>query len=220
MTASLPQVLAIKALEGVIRRALALDPATRERLATHAGKRLFIETRSPALGLQIRFESNGVFLDAEPSKHPHATLEAPSFELLKMAFSSDAHFIGGPVKIGGDVMLVQELHAIARDLDIDWETGLARILGDTVSYPVSRGLRHLFGFANRVASTFLQNTGEYIREEKELVPVRWEVDEFLSDNRDARADLDRVESRLARLQKRLDKLATTTPTDSDKDTPA
>ncbi|MGH8493670.1 MAG: ubiquinone biosynthesis accessory factor UbiJ [Moraxellaceae bacterium] len=206
MSTSLPQVFAVKALEGLIRRALALDPATRERLAAYAGKRLFIETRSPALTILVSLEANGVHLDTEAGKHPHATIEAPSFELLKMALAGDAHFIGGPVKIGGDVMLVQELHAIARDMDIDWESGLARVFGDTVSYPVSRGLKHLFGFANRVANTFLQNTGEYLREEKELVPVRWEVDEFLTDNRDARADLDRVESRLARLQKRLDKL--------------
>jgi ubiquinone biosynthesis accessory factor UbiJ len=204
---SLPQVFAVKALEGLIRRALALDPATRERFAAYSGKRIFVETRSPALSILVSLESDGIHLDTEIGRHPHTTIEAPSFELLKMALSGDAHFIGGPVKIGGDVMLVQELHSIARDMDIDWESGISRFFGDTVSYPVSRGLKHLFGFANRVANTFLQNTGEYIREEKELVPVRWEVEEFITDNRDGRADLDRVESRLARLQKRLDKLS-------------
>lgn len=203
---SLPEVLALKALEKVIRQALDLDPGTRERLAGYAGKRLFIETRAPALGFLVCLESDGVHLTPESGLHPHATIEAPSFELLKMALSNDAHFIGGPVKVGGDVVLVQELHAIGRQLDIDWETGLSRLLGDTVSYPVSRGLRHLLGFANRVANTFLQNTGEYLREEKELVPVQWEVEEFLTDNRDLRVDLDRLESRLTRLKRRLEKL--------------
>lgn len=210
----MPQVLAVKALERLIRQALELDPATRERLARYEGKRLFVETRAPALGILVSLESDGVHLSPEAGPHPHATIEAPSFELLKVALSRDMHFIGGPVKVSGDVMLVQELHAIGRQLDIDWETGLSRMLGDTVSYPLSRGLRHLFGFANRVANTLLQNTGEYLSEEKELVPVRWEVEEFLTDNRDLRADLDRVESRLARLQKRLGKLK-----DTGKDTP-
>jgi ubiquinone biosynthesis protein UbiJ len=202
---SLPQVLAVKALERVIQQALALDPATQQRLERYAGKRIYVETRAPALGILVCLESDGIHLSPEEGPHPHATVEAPSFELLKMALARDAHFIGGPVKVNGDVILVQELHSIGRQLDIDWESGLARLLGDTVSYPVSRGLRHLFGFANRVANTLLQNTGEYLREEKELVPVRWEVEEFLSDNRDLRADLDRVESRLARLKRRLDK---------------
>jgi ubiquinone biosynthesis protein UbiJ len=203
---SLPQVLAVKTLERLIQQALALDPGTRERLARYAGKRIFVETRAPALGILVCLEQDGVHLSPEAGPHPHATIEAPSFELLKMAFAREVHFIGGPVKVNGDVILVQELHSIGRQLDIDWESGLARIFGDTVSYPISRGLRHLFGFANRVANTFLQNTGEYLREEKELVPVRWEVEEFLTDNRDLRADLDRVESRLARLRRRIDKL--------------
>ncbi|HEX4869245.1 MAG TPA: SCP2 sterol-binding domain-containing protein [Moraxellaceae bacterium] len=203
---SLPEVLAIRALEKVIRQALALDPGTRARLGAYAGKRIFVETRAPALGILVSLESDGVYLSPESGQHPHATIEAPSFELLKMALSQEAHFIGGPVKVNGDVMLVQELHAIGRQLDIDWESGLARLLGDTVSYPVSRGLRHLFGFANRVANTLLQNTGEYLREEKELVPVPWEVEELLTDNRDLRVDLDRIESRLTRLKRRLDKL--------------
>lgn len=203
---SLPQALAVRTLERLIRQALALDPGTQQRLSRFAGKRLFIETRSPSLGILVQLEHDGVYLSAEAGPPPHATIEAPSIELLKMAFTREPHFIGGPVKVHGDVLLVQELHSIARQLDIDWESGLARLLGDTLSYPLSRGLRHLFGFANRVATTLLQNTGEYLREEKELVPVRWEVEELLTDNRDLRADLDRVESRLARLKKRLDKL--------------
>lgn len=205
---SLPQVFAVKALERLIRQTLSLDPGTQMRLSAYAGKRLFIETRSPALGIFVALDTDGIRLGTEADKHPHATIEAPSFELLKMALSNDAHFIGGPVKVNGDVMLVQELHAIARQMDIDWESGLSRLLGDTLSYPVSRGMRNLFGFANRVANTFLQNTGEYISEEKDLVPVRWEVEEFLNDNRDLRADLDRLESRLARLNKRINTLDT------------
>ncbi len=209
---SLPQVLALKALEGLIRQAVALDPATSQRLQAYAGKRLYVETRTPALGLFVWLESDGVHLRSEGDRHPHATIEAPSFELLKMALSDNAHFIGGPVKVHGDVMLVQELHALARDLDIDWEAGISRIFGDTLSHPVSQGLRSLFSFAKRTADVFLRNTGDYLREEKEIVPVRWEVDEYLNDNQDLRADVERMESRLARLQKRVTKLDTPEPT--------
>ena len=209
---SLPQVLALKALESLIRQALLLDPATAQRLQAYAGKRLYVETRSPVLGLFVWLESDGVYLRSEGDRHPHATIEAPSFELLKMALSNDAHFIGGPVKVHGDVMLVQELHALTRDLDIDWDAGIARVFGDTLSHPVSQGLKGLFGLAKRTANVFLRNTGEYLREEKEIVPVRWEVEEYLGDNQDLRADIERVEARLERLKKRVSKLDTTEPT--------
>lgn len=205
---SLPQVLALKAMEGLVRQALALDPATSQRLQAYAGKRIYVETRTPAIGLFVWLESDGIHLRAEGDRHPHATIEAPSVELLKMALSDDAHFIGGPVKVHGDVVLVQELHTLARDLDIDWEAGLSRLFGNTLSHPVSQGLKGLLGFARRTADVFLRNTGEYLQEEKEIVPVRWEVDEYLSDNQDLRADIERVEARLDRLKKRMSKLDT------------
>lgn len=208
---SLPQVLALKAMESLVRQALALDPATSQRLQAYAGKRLYVETRSPALGLFVWLESDGVHLRTEGDRHPHATIEAPSIELLKMALSNEAHFIGGPVKVHGDVILVQELHALARDLDIDWEAGLSRLFGNTLSHPVSQGLKGLFGFARRTADVFLRNTGEYLQEEKEIVPVRWEVDEYLNDNQDLRADVERVEARMERLKKRVSKLDTSEP---------
>lgn len=85
-------------------------------------------------------------------------------------------------------------------------------MGDTFSHPVSRGLKSLFSFAKRTTDVFLRNTGEYLQEEKEIVPVRWEVDEYLSDNQDLRADADRVEARLDRLKKRVSKLDTSEPT--------
>lgn len=209
---SLPQVLALKTLESLIRQAVALDPATSQRLQAYAGKRLYVETRAPALGLFVWLESDGIHLRTEGDRHPHATIEAPSIDLLKMALSDNAHFVGGPVKVHGDVLLVQELHALARDLDIDWEAGISRLLGDTFAHPVSQGLRGLLGFAKRTADVFLRNTGEYLREEKEIVPVSWEVDEYLNDNQDLRADVERVEARLERLKKRVSKLDTTEPT--------
>lgn len=200
---SLPQSLAVKTLERMIQRTLALDPHARARLAAFHGKRVFIEASSPALGMLLSIEHDSIRLNTEADRHPHATIEAPSLELLKMAFSDDAHFLNGPVKVNGDVRLVQELHAIARDLDISWERGLSRLLGKPLVRPVSRGVQQFFGFANRVASQLLQNAGGRLREEQDLVPVRWELEEFRSDNRDLRADLDRLESRLTRLQKRL-----------------
>lgn len=201
---SLPQSIAVKTLEGLIQRTLALDPSTRARLADFHGKRVYIEARSPALGLLLSIEHDSIRLSTQADRHPHATIEAPTLELLKMAFSDETHFLSGPVSVNGDVRLVQALHAIARDLDINWETGLSRLFGKPLVRPVSRGIQQLVGFANRMAGQFLQQAGSRLRDEQALAPLRWELDEFQNDNRDLCADLDRLESRLARLQKRLD----------------
>lgn len=204
---SLPFVLALKAAEGLVNQALRYDPATRQRLKAHDGACLFVETQSPSVTVGIRLDDGGVRLKPEMLERPHATIEAPSFELLKQALKREPDLIGGPVKIHGNAQLVHELFEIAHDLDIDWEEPLSHILGDVTASQVGRHVRGLFGFAQKTARTLFMNTGEYIQEEKNIVPVKWEMDEFLGDAQDLRADTDRVEARIARLEQKLNKLA-------------
>jgi ubiquinone biosynthesis protein UbiJ len=50
------------------------------------------------------------------------------------------------------------------------------------------------------------NSSEYLQEEQELLPVRWEINEFVQESEDLRADVERLEARLQRLQQRVAKL--------------
>lgn len=200
---SMPQVFLLKGIEAFINRALKLDPVSRQKLGDLEGKRIWVETHSPHFGVCLLIENNRVYLHSEMDKHPHATIEADSAELLKLAIRSNAHFIGGPIKVNGDIQLIQQLHHIATHLDLDWETGLSRLIGDNFAQPLSLGVKQLFNFASRFSQSLLQNTGDYLKEEQEILPVQWEIDEFINDNRDLRSDIERLEARITRLQKRI-----------------
>lgn len=204
---SLPFVLALKAVEGVVNQALRFDPATRQRLRAHDSKCLFVETQSPRLSFGIQLQGGNVRFKPELVERPHATIEAPSFELVKQALKSEPDLIGGPIRIQGNTQLVHELYAIARDLDIDWEEPLSRLFGDVTASQVGRQMRGLLGLAQKTARTFFLNTSEYLQEEKNILPVKWELEDFLKDSQDLRADTDRVEARLSRLEQKLQKLA-------------
>jgi len=204
---SLPFVLALKTLEGLVNQALRFDPATRLRLEPLTGKCIYVETLAPRLCFGIQISKNRVRLLPEMSQHPHATIEASSFELMKQAFKRDPELIGSAIKVNGNTALVQELHAIVRQLDVDWEEPLSRLFGDVAASQVGRQVRGLLGFAQKAAKTFFLNTSEYLQEEKNILPVRWEMDEFLHDSQDLRADSERLEARLKRLEQRIKTLA-------------
>ena len=209
---SLPFVLALKALETLVNQALRFDPATRNRLAALDGKCVYVETLSPHLTFGVQIHTRRIRLVPEMIQHPHATIEAQSFELVKQAFKREPELIGSGIKVHGNTQLVQELHAIVRELDIDWEEPLARLFGDVAASQVGRQVRGFLGFAQKAARTFFLNTSEYLQEEKNILPVRWEMDEFLGDSQDMRADAERLEARLQRLEKRIKSLhATDTP---------
>lgn len=203
---SLPYVLALSTAEALINQALRYDPATRQRLAALDGKCLYIETEAPRLGVMVQIDQGHIGLKAESDRRPHATIEAHSVALLKLALSQQPQLIGGPLRVHGQVQLVEQLHAIARQLDIDWEAPLALLFGDIASHQLGQQVRGLFGFARKAAQTFLQNSTEYLQEEREMLPVRWEIDEFINESQDLRADVDRLEARLQRLLQRLDRL--------------
>lgn len=212
---SLPFVLTLKTLEGIVNLALRFDPATRKRLEPLAGKCIYVETLSPQVSFGILLGKNRVHLQAELDQRPQATIEAKSLELVKQALKRDPELVGGAIRINGNVGLVQELHSIVRQLDIDWEEPLSRLFGDVAASQVGRHVRGLLGFAQRAAKTLLLNTGEYLQEEKNILPVRWEMDEFLTDCQDLRADSERLEARLKRLEQRITRIATLTPPTGD-----
>lgn len=206
--ATLPQVLALKALEGIINRTLRYDAGTRTRLSALHGRRVWVQLERPALSFLIRLDDR-VYLHAEADGRPDATVEAATVELLRQAVTGVDFAIGGPIQVRGDTGLVQQLSAIARDLDLDWEEALSQLMGDVAAHRLGSQVRGALSFGRRLARTFFQNSGEFLREEMEVVPVRWEVDEFHHDIDDLRADTDRLDARLARLGKRLDALEST-----------
>lgn len=204
---SLPYVLALRAVESLVNQALRFDPATRQRLAALDGKCLYIETEAPRLSFLVQIRPDRIRLSAEAEQRPHATIEAHSVALLKLALSQQPQLIGGPLRVHGQVQLIEQLHAIAKQLDIDWEEPLGLLLGDIASHQIGQQVRGLFGFARKAAKTFLMNSSEFLQQEQEMLPVRWEIEEFIDESQDLRADLERLEARTQRLQQRIANLA-------------
>lgn len=200
---SLPYILALSAIERLVNEALKHDPATLLRLRELRGKLLYVETQSPALSVMIEVCEDGITLDAASRLKPHVTLEAATGELLRLALARQPQLIGGAIRVQGQVQVLEQLQAIVKQLDIDWEAPLANLFGDIAGHQLGQRARGLFGFARNAARTFLRNSTEYLQEERAILPVRWETEEFTAAVEDLRADGDRLEARLSRLEQRL-----------------
>lgn len=207
---SLPYILALRTLETLVNQALRHDPATRQRLTALAGKLIHIETEAPALQVMIEIQGERIRLTPESRQTPHVTIEAHTLELLRLAISQQPQLIGGPLRVQGQVQVLEQLQGIARQLDIDWEAPLAAFFGDVAGHQLGQRARGLFDFARTAARTFVRNSTEYLQEERALLPVRWEVDELTEAAEDLRADSDRLQARLDRLGQRLNRLETST----------
>jgi len=202
----LPTVLALAAFEDLLNKTLDLDPATRQQLNQQMGRSLLVNVQFPHLSILVFFDEAKVRLTPAEDHLSHeatATVTASSFNLLKQALQRAEILNQSGLHIEGDVLFLQSLHQIGLQLEIDWESGLSQLLGDVTAQQIGQGLRSLFGFAKQAAQSFLQHSGDFLREESQLLPRKWQVDDFIEEVQELRIDIERFEARIAMLQQQV-----------------
>jgi len=108
------------------------------------------------------------------------------------------------VHVSGDAEIAaryRELLELARP---DWEEELSRLIGDLPARRVSLAAQAALSWARGFARTARANVAEYLQEESRALVSRPEVEEFLAQVDVLRETADRVEARIARLERRLD----------------
>lgn len=199
----LPVVLAVASLEDLINDTLDFDAGSRQRLNALRGRSVLLQVEFPRLDLLLFLDEDRVRLTPQEGPLPtpaDATVGASSFTFLRRLLQLQEPFSIGELRVQGDVLLLQELHGIARDLDIDWEQGLARLVGDSAAQQLGQGLRGLFRAARDMASVFLQEGGRYLQSGGQMLPARGQVEDFIEGVQELHSGIERLQARVQRLQ--------------------
>ena len=200
----IPTVM-LSMLEKAINHYLALDPVSIKRLAVHSGKTVAVDVRGPEMVFYIGITNEGVLVfNKEPDVVDTRLLGSP-VALMKMGISSQPEeteniLFSGDVKIEGDIELGQELKIILNEIEPDFEERLSEYTGDVIAHQVGNLFRAGKRWGGRSVETLEQDMAEYLQEETGQLPVREEVDAFLSGVDSLRSDVDRMEARVRRLQ--------------------
>ncbi|MFO7593756.1 MAG: SCP2 sterol-binding domain-containing protein [Pseudomonadota bacterium] len=203
--ASMINVAALAALEQALNAALALDPKTGERLRRMEGKVIALELSGIGLTLYLQPADGGLRLMGHFDGQVDATLRGAPLSMLRMSGgrTGEGMFRGG-VEIDGDVEPATRFQRILEKLDIDWEEHLSRLTGDIVAHQIGNAVRGLFRWGQRSGEHLGDDLADYLQEEQEVLPVGWEVDEFIEHVDTLRSDVDRIEARVKRLQRLLE----------------
>lgn len=199
--------LPFRLLERLIDGALDLDPETRGALVGLSGKVVDVEIVG-AGSLRVRIDGERVRIGPRdgPGDDPgdaDVTISGAPLSLLRFAFAGDreARILGEEVSLRGDIALATRLQQIAAKLDIDFEEAFARHLGDAPAHEFVRAVRGFGGWLSGTGTALLEDASEYLRHEAAITPRRAEVDRFVNDVDDLRDDAERLEARVARLER-------------------
>lgn len=192
-------------LERALNDALRYDPATRQRLAAHKGRVLSIECLQPPVAAYFLFTAEGVEIYDRCETSIDGGIRAGAIGLLRQlaAEHPDVAPAGGGVQVSGDARFVQEVVAIARDIDIDWEEPLARIVGDVAARQMGELLRGAASFMTRAFSSLRRDGEDFLRHELAMFPPKQALREFLRDIDDVRLDSDRLQARMQAIRARI-----------------
>jgi len=196
--------LTLAALEKVVNTALRYDPASVQRIAALGGKIISFQISSPSLHFYLLTHDHGFTFLNEYEGEWDAEVSAPAREMLKkLSASNEDSMIGGNTQVQGDNQLVQQLQAIAQDLDIDWEEPLSHYIGDIAAHELGRHSRRAGRWLARAGKTLMRDTEEYLHYESKITVPDFYVDDFIADVDQIRMDVDRLEARIARLEKKI-----------------
>ena len=186
--------------EGVINRALQLDPDAVRRLGELHGKAILLELASE--GAPLRFyvlpTASGIELLREFDRTPDVTISGTIAVFLNQLMRGPT--VSDALTIRGDIELGQRFQRILAGVRPDWEEGAARLFGDIPAHQLGRFARTMRDWVTQSLQTLGSDGAEYLQEEAFVLAKRERVAEFMREVDRLRDDMDRLEKRLQRLR--------------------
>ncbi|MGE0385096.1 MAG: SCP2 domain-containing protein [Gammaproteobacteria bacterium] len=182
--------------------ALAHDPDTRARFAALAGRVYAIDLEGMRTTIYLEPKADGVHLARACDRPPDVAIRGTPLNLL--AYMRQRARGAAPtvkVQVSGDLAAAQAFQTLAAGLDIDWEGWAARYVGDIAAHQLGRAAGGFGRWLRAARASLAANVAEYARHEAGILPLPGEVDRFLSDVDTLRDDVERLEARIARLER-------------------
>ncbi len=192
---------AIAALEAAINKALQLDPSTLAKLRTLQNHVFSLHCTAPELNLYFIPGDNEIRLCGMFDDEADTRLTGSAREFAKLATATDpaSALINGELELHGDSQALINLQKILKHLDIDWESPLATLFGDVLGHQMGRDIRRGLRFGLQAFKGLKRQFDDYLIEESNLLPPRWQADRFYN-------DVDQLAMRTERLQAQIQKL--------------
>jgi ubiquinone biosynthesis protein UbiJ len=166
------------------------------------GKVLALKFEGIPLDLFLQADAEQVLVTSKCDATPSATLTGTPLAFVRLVGPKPEDALrGGSVHISGDAETAQAFSELLRLARPDLEEELSRLVGDVPAHQIGQAARSVFEFARRSAATFTQNVAEFIQHESRDAPSRTEADEFSSGVDKLRDAVDRLDARIALLER-------------------
>jgi ubiquinone biosynthesis protein UbiJ len=184
---------------------LHLDPESEQRLRHLHHKTLAVELLPFRFLFFCQFTESGIELCTDTTEQPDTVIRGTPLQLVGVSLTKEHRhrFFADDLVIEGNAEFGQQVTSLFDHIYIDWEDYLARAVGDTPAYHISRFAQRAKKWLQRVDDSLTQNVSEYVQEEAMWLPAREELNDLFDDIDNLRMDADRMEARVNELETSL-----------------
>lgn len=186
-------------IELALNTAIKQDPETLIKLDSFENRSIAINISDLNQIIIMTVSQQRIKLSTNPETIADLTISGKALTLAKLGHQPDSLF-SADIDIHGDVQFAKQLRDLLDGFDFDWEQQLARVTGDTLSYPIAHAIRQAANWGKNTHQSMQQNTAEYLREEVRMLPDKSQIKDYMKDVSQLRADCDRLEARINRLK--------------------
>lgn len=195
---------AARTIEHIVNATLNYDPGTQAALARLDGRVIALESTEPSFTLFLQTGDGRVHLFSHWEETVACRLRGTLPNLIRLLLAQPQHSLANTgVEVSGQPQLLSHLQQLAKDVDIDWEEPVTRLLGDVAGHQVANLLQTQWHWCRTQAPKVPVLLSDFLTEELRMLPEPGEVDYFYQAINTLRADTDRLEARLIRLQQTL-----------------
>lgn len=193
----------LERLESVLNRNVADSRKAQALCRQLDGRVMSLTVQGTPLAFYFRAEGGRIALAPRHDGVADASLSGTPVALLALAGpKAEGALRGGGVRIEGDAEVAQKFRELLSQAQPDFEEELARVVGDVAARRVANVARGFLDWGRKASDSLATNVVEYLQEEGRDLPTRVEVEEFLAGVDRLRDDTERLEARLARVERK------------------
>lgn len=191
----------LSGLETVLNKVIGCDPEAGRKLERLQGKSIKINITDWNLVFYLLPYEGGVQLLRDYHHRPDTTISGTLMGLMKvgMAGGTTTALFEESITVSGDTRTGELLREVLRNIEIDWEEQLSKVVGDSLAHPIASGVGKVIHCGKESLKSFGENVAEYLQYESQQLPSKQAVEGFIEEVAVLRDDVDRLEARIQRL---------------------
>jgi ubiquinone biosynthesis protein UbiJ len=189
----------INTINKAMNKSLSYDVISVKKLDAFNDSVIHIMLLSTPFEFYIKVQDREILLSTTHSGEINTTIKGTPIALFSMNAEEPIAGIKN-VEINGDANTGQFFAKWMKNLDPDWEEAWCDLLGDGMGVRASNIAKSLLDFGQRFKQAIVSNTSEYLVEESRDLIAPSEMEDFLDDVDDLKADTARLEQQINALK--------------------